>query len=188
MGWSFRKSKTIGKGLRVNLSRSGVGLSLGSKLLRVGISGGRTIISSGFGLFRYRKTLGTNGTPTKGSGLGCFSVILLTGIALASTLFRSEYNQPKDSTSDTYRQHKQSNTEGQRERKTNARTLPTGPAVEASKRRAVAAYPDLGVANSPLNRLFVAKVRQYQTEKPAVFDEPEWPSTIAKECVSELGR
>ncbi len=36
MGWNFRKSIKVGKGVRINLSKSGVGISAGVKGLRVG--------------------------------------------------------------------------------------------------------------------------------------------------------
>jgi hypothetical protein len=66
---------------------------------------------------------------------------------------------------------------------TAARPLPTGDAAEAAKLRAVARYPQLGIAGSPLNTAFLARVRQYQIENPQVFDDPEWPTRIARECV-----
>jgi hypothetical protein len=67
------------------------------------------------------------------------------------------------------------------------RPLPTGHAVDAAKWRAVARYPRLGIAGSPLNRAFVERVRRYQSEKPQIFDDPEWPTAIARECAADVG-
>ena len=74
MGWSFRKSIRLGKGLRINLSRRGIGWSIGSKLLRFGVSGGRSRVSSGVGPFRYQKTLPNE---PAGGGCGCLSLIVV---------------------------------------------------------------------------------------------------------------
>ena len=65
----------------------------------------------------------------------------------------------------------------------------TGPAVtlEAQK-RAMAIYPTLGVAGSPLNREFVARHKRYQTEKPDFFTDPEWPTKLATECAQAIGQ
>lgn len=68
---------------------------------------------------------------------------------------------------------------------TNPRSLPTGYAADAAKSRAIARYPQLAVAGSPLNSAFVARVRRYQVEKPQVFDDPEWPTQIARECEAQ---
>lgn len=38
MGWRFRKSIRLGKGVRLNLSKSGVGMSVGGKGFRVGVN------------------------------------------------------------------------------------------------------------------------------------------------------
>lgn len=38
MGFRFSKSKKIGKLLRLNFSKSGVGVSIGSKFFRIGVS------------------------------------------------------------------------------------------------------------------------------------------------------
>lgn len=35
MGFNFRKSLNLGKGLKLNISKSGIGLSLGTKGIRV---------------------------------------------------------------------------------------------------------------------------------------------------------
>ena len=58
----------------------------------------------------------------------------------------------------------------------------------AAQRRAVALYPQLAIAGSPLNRAFVARVHQCQTTRPRIFDNPDWPTQIAGECTQELGK
>lgn len=58
MGWGFRKSKKIGPGLRLNLSKRSIGISAGRRRARVSVnSRGRKSASLGWkGLFwrRYR--------------------------------------------------------------------------------------------------------------------------------------
>jgi len=77
MGWLYRKSINLGP-LRINLSKSGIGYSLGGKGVRTGVSAkGRpykTISIPGTGL-RYTST---------GKGTGCLAVFLLTGALLAT--------------------------------------------------------------------------------------------------------
>ncbi len=52
---------------------------------------------------------------------------------------------------------------------------------------AVRLYPDLGVADTPLNREFVARYRSYQRLQPDFFQDPAWPVILAKECAAALG-
>jgi hypothetical protein len=56
MGWGFRKSKRLGAGVRLNLGKRGLGVSVGGKGARVGINsrGKRTTSLSWKGLF-WRK-------------------------------------------------------------------------------------------------------------------------------------
>lgn len=65
MGFFIRKS--YGKGpFKINLSKSGLGFSTGIKGLRFGIdSKGRTYISGGKGMFRFREYLDKNTTNQK---------------------------------------------------------------------------------------------------------------------------
>ena len=59
MGFHLRKSFNF-KGIRFNLSNSGIGISTGIKGLRVGIDGkGRKYIGGGKGIIRYRKQIGS---------------------------------------------------------------------------------------------------------------------------------
>ncbi|MEO6754358.1 MAG: DUF4236 domain-containing protein [Chthoniobacteraceae bacterium] len=214
MGWSFRKSIRLGKGLRLNLSKRGLGWSFGSKALRFGFGGGRTRVSSGFGPFRYHKTLNPGSAPSGGRGCGCLTLVVAVfvvgGIA---SLFRDHTPQmprtekkpggsplPRAASSDSSARSvtvlKDSATGTSRvsppapipNGPTTPRPLPTGHAADAAKWRAVALYPRLGVVDSPLNRSFVERVRRYQSEKPRIFDDPEWPTVIARECVAELGQ
>ena len=50
-----------------------------------------------------------------------------------------------------------------------------------AQKRATAIYPDLAVRNSPLNQEFVRRYRQYQTTNRHYFEDPEWPTKLAKE-------
>ncbi|MBL8879815.1 MAG: DUF4236 domain-containing protein [Phycisphaerales bacterium] len=56
MGWSFRKSFNFG-GLRVNLSRSGVGISAGVKGFRVSLGPRGTYLNAGLGGIYFRQRL-----------------------------------------------------------------------------------------------------------------------------------
>jgi hypothetical protein len=57
---------------------------------------------------------------------------------------------------------------------------------QAAQERAIALYPDLGVANSALNREFVARYRQYRIQNPEYFTDPDWPTKLAKESAEAL--
>ena len=52
---------------------------------------------------------------------------------------------------------------------------------QAAQRRAIQLYPDLGIANSPLNREFVKRYQTYKTTNPHYLDDPDWPTHLAKE-------
>lgn len=66
--------------------------------------------------------------------------------------------------------------------------VPAKITTEAEGRmEALRLYPDLGVANSPLNREFVARYRSYQRLQPDFFQEPAWPVILVKECAAALG-
>lgn len=56
MGFFFRKSINLGKGFRLNLSKTGIGLSGGIKGLRVSRRGNRTTVSAGRNGLFFRKT------------------------------------------------------------------------------------------------------------------------------------
>jgi hypothetical protein len=55
------------------------------------------------------------------------------------------------------------------------------------RREALRLYPELGVANTPLNREFVARYRSYQRLQPDFFQDPSWPVILVKECAVALG-
>ena len=59
-------------------------------------------------------------------------------------------------------------------------------AAIAAQRKAIELYPDLGVADSPLNIEFVLRVKSYRIEKKEFFAEPDWPVRLAKECSEAL--
>ena len=47
--------------------------------------------------------------------------------------------------------------------------------------RAVKDFPELGVAGSPMNILFLARVKQLKAESSSALNKPDWPQDIAKE-------
>ena len=65
---------------------------------------------------------------------------------------------------------------------------PLSEAVQKSQRSAVQAYPEIAVAGSPLNRLFIELYNDYRLNKPAYFKDDQWPLQLAEECVPELAR
>lgn len=87
MAWRPRKSFHLGKGFRINLSRRGIGWSVGiPKLFRFGIGADRRVRSSfGSGLLRHefdhgRAAGGHDGGP--GGGCGCLAFFLVSVLAL----------------------------------------------------------------------------------------------------------
>ncbi len=81
MGWSFRRSMNVGP-LRINLSRSGVGYSVGGRGFRTGVRAGGRRYSSlsipGTGI-RYQ----TGDGRSTGSGASGCLVMLAAGAGLA---------------------------------------------------------------------------------------------------------
>ena len=60
MGWSFRRSLNLGGGVRLNFSKSGVGVSGGIRGFRFGMSpNGRHYVSCGAAGVRYQQSYGT---------------------------------------------------------------------------------------------------------------------------------
>ena len=57
MGWYFRKSIKIAPGIRLNLSKSGLGVSGGVKGFRISTGPRGTQVNAGSGPLRYRKNL-----------------------------------------------------------------------------------------------------------------------------------
>jgi hypothetical protein len=85
MGFSFRKSFRIAPGIRVNLSKGGVGISGGVKGLRVGIGPRGTQLTAGRGGFLYRKKLGGFSGQSKATGASGKSS-LVPGLMIAIVL------------------------------------------------------------------------------------------------------
>lgn len=52
---------------------------------------------------------------------------------------------------------------------------------------AMAEYPSLGVAKSPLNRKFIARYRRYKASNSTCFDYSDWPIIIAREAARAIG-
>lgn len=62
----------------------------------------------------------------------------------------------------------------------------SGRTVESYQREMVSKHPALGVAGSPLNQEFIARVNRYRLTNPAVFDRVDWPVRLARESVAAL--
>ena len=60
--------------------------------------------------------------------------------------------------------------------------------VEEAQRRALELHPALGIANSPLNREFVARYKKYQVTNKDYFRDPRWPLTLADESQAAIAR
>ncbi len=52
--------------------------------------------------------------------------------------------------------------------------------------KAVSLYPELGVADSEFNRLFLQRYQEMKQTSPQFEQEPSWPVLLAKRCADEL--
>jgi len=90
MGFYIKKSIKFGP-LRFNLSNSGIGVSTGVKGLRAGVdSKGRTYVSGGKGILRYRKQLSPKKQDTDNNNAGFLKIIslfLLIALILTALYF-----------------------------------------------------------------------------------------------------
>jgi hypothetical protein len=82
MGWSYRKSVSIGP-FRVNINKSGVGYSVGGKGFRTGVRANGSVFQS-FGIpgtgLRYTSS---RGGKSSGSGGGCCGCVVFFIVAYA---------------------------------------------------------------------------------------------------------
>ncbi len=62
---------------------------------------------------------------------------------------------------------------------------PAQTTMEEWKAKAVEKYPDLGVADSPLNQRFVEAYRQRSAKEPEFFKDPRWPMRLADELAGD---
>jgi len=77
MGFYLKKSIKLGP-LRFNISNSGIGVSTGAKGLRAGVdSRGRTYVSGGKGILRYKKFLNTKNGANLGNSAGVWKMTAL---------------------------------------------------------------------------------------------------------------
>jgi hypothetical protein len=60
--------------------------------------------------------------------------------------------------------------------------FPTLALSSTAQQRAMKLYPELAVPNSKINQEFIRRYHQYQKVNPAFFNDPEWPTTLAREC------
>lgn len=67
-----------------------------------------------------------------------------------------------------------------------ARALLSLRTLQEWQRKAVSLYPELGVAGSEFNKLFLEHFRTLQETSPAFMEEPSWPVLLAKRCDDEL--
>ncbi len=58
--------------------------------------------------------------------------------------------------------------------------------VEASKKRAVARYPELGVRDTAVNREFIRRYKILQSANPSFMERPDWPETLADMMARDL--
>jgi len=82
MGWFIRKAIRLGP-LRLNLSRSGLGASVGVKGLRIGQDAhGHPYVFGGRGGLYFRERLGRSGAPSIG-----LLVALVLGLLILAAIF-----------------------------------------------------------------------------------------------------
>jgi len=67
-----------------------------------------------------------------------------------------------------------------------ARSLLSRRSPQEWQRKAVSLFPELGVAGSEFNNLFLERFRKLQETSPAFLEEPSWPVLLAKRCDDEL--
>jgi hypothetical protein len=60
--------------------------------------------------------------------------------------------------------------------------------LQTAQKRALALYPDLAVANSPLNKEFIARYQRYKAENPTYFLNPDWPTALARESADAINQ
>ena len=60
-------------------------------------------------------------------------------------------------------------------------------AAQDWQRKAVELYPDLGVANSPINKKYRALYQERIRTNPGFFRLPQWPVLLAKEAATQVG-
>ena len=57
---------------------------------------------------------------------------------------------------------------------------------EEWQKHAVALYPELGVASSPLHRRFISRYNELKRDNPQYFDDRSWPINLARECAGNI--
>ena len=106
MGFSFRKSIGLGP-FRVNLSKSGVGLSTGIKGARISAGPSGTKVYGGWGPFRYQKQLapgiGSVAPAGRRGGWGIGTVLML--VVVAGVWAYTKYYKPAKPTSTPAKVH-----------------------------------------------------------------------------------
>lgn len=60
--------------------------------------------------------------------------------------------------------------------------------VATAQKEAMRRYPQLGVANSPMNRAFVARYQQIKANAPSYLRDPSWPLHLADEVAQQTQR
>lgn len=60
--------------------------------------------------------------------------------------------------------------------------------VATAQKEAMRRYPQLGVANSPMNRAFVARYEQIKAKDPSYLRDPSWPLQLADEVAQRTQR
>ena len=86
MGWSFRKSIKIAPGIKLNLSKSGVGVSGGVKGLRLGVGPRGAQVTAGKGGVQYRKQIGMGAITGGAKSLGLIGFLVILVIVLLAAV------------------------------------------------------------------------------------------------------
>lgn len=132
-----------------------------------------------FAFFGFRKV----GTGKSASGFGWVVLIAVGIIVVSFFFFTNPPPLPSTSTSISSASPAPISYAGPTPR--GVATSPASPTYVSSstaQQRAVQLYPELAVANSKLNQEFIRLYHQYQRSNPAFFNDPEWPTTLAREC------
>lgn len=188
----FRRSIKLFPGVRWNFGKKSSSLSFGVRGAHytVGTRGSRTTVGiPGTGL-SYTSVNSGNRRQAKGStgekrrpGCLTYGILGFLGMLIVGALNQGTHP-------DT-----QPGTRGMPSPSTNSSPTTTslGPTVvaapgndNAAQRRAVARFPELGRANSPLNAEFVRRYRLYRKNRPTYFENPEWPTLLAEESTKAL--
>ena len=94
MGFSFRKQIKLGKGINLNLSKSGVGVSFGKKGFRITRQAdGKQYVNIGKGGISYKKSIGGKSRKSKKSDNNILSYAIAPTMIFIIIAMNMELNQ-----------------------------------------------------------------------------------------------